>query len=395
MAQRCGKLQYLPRLRERSTDELREAKSGGWGPYATSEASPDPSPVVRTCAAGLVALAWICASAPLAAQEVSFAGQSVTMTIGLGAGGAVDLYGRTLGRHLMRYLPGQPGLVVLNQLGAGGVVAFNDWSNKAQPNGLSIAIGNQSATDPDTLSHTHAKYDITSFNYVGGLAGYSQGLFVNKDALKRLYDKSAKPLVMGMVGSMLRSGNYQVLWGAALLGWNLRWVRGYTRTSELRQALERGEVDMSTFGSTIDIQILQKNGNFAVISQSGSVKDGKPAPRAMLGDAPLISDLVKDKIKGPMAQKAFQYGENISQVGMWLALPPRTPKNIVNTYVEAFSATLADPHYQAEFSKIDPDSPAATKADLERLVRELAKVSPATLDYIQAELKRQGFGAAN
>ena len=37
----------------------------------------------------------------------------------------------------------------------------------------------------------------------------------------------------------------------------------------------------------------------------------------------------------------------------------------------------------------------ASKADLERLVRELAKVSPETLDFIQAELKRQGFGATN
>jgi DNA uptake protein ComE-like DNA-binding protein len=37
----------------------------------------------------------------------------------------------------------------------------------------------------------------------------------------------------------------------------------------------------------------------------------------------------------------------------------------------------------------------ASKADLEELVRELAKVSPETLEYIQAELKRQGFGSSN
>ena len=333
------------------------------------------------CAAGLAALAWAGVSHPAtAADDISFAGKTITMTIGFGAGGGVDLYGRMLGRHLVNYLPGHPALVVLNQLGAGGVVALNDWANKAEPNGLFATIGAQSQTDPDALIRTHAKYDTTTFKYVGGLAAYSQGLFVNKDAVARLYDKSAKPVVMGLVGSTLRSGNYQVLWGAAFLGWNVKWIRGYTSTAELRQALERGEIDMSTFGSSRDMEYLLKTGKFAVVSQSGSVKDGKPVPRAALGNAPIISDLVKGKIKDPLAQKAFDYGEFVSQVGMWLALPPRTPDSIVATYVKAFEATLADPKYKEEFAKIDPDSPVASKADLEKLVRELAKVSPQTLD---------------
>src|SRR6202035_5212214 len=131
--------------------------------------------------------------------------------------------------------------------------------------------------------------DPTKFEYVGGIAASSQGLFVNKDAVARLYDKSAKPAVMGMVGTTLRSGNYQVLWGAAFLGWNVKWVRGYTRTAELRQAIERGEIDMTSFGATTDIEYLLGMGKFVVVSQSGAVNDGKPLPRAVLGKAPVIS----------------------------------------------------------------------------------------------------------
>ena len=345
--------------------------------------------------AGLAILAWSVSHPAAAQDDMSFAGKNVTMTIGFGPGGGVDLYGRMLGRHLVNYLPGHPALVVLNQLGAGGVVALNDWGNKAQPNGLFVTIGAQSQTDPDAIIRTHAKYDTTTFKYVGGLAAYSQGLFVNKDAVGRLYNKSAKPVVMGLVGSTLRSGNYQVLWGAAFLGWNVKWVRGYTSTAELRQAMERGEIDMTTFGASRDMEYLDRTGKFAVVSQSGTVKEGKPAPRPALGNAPIISDLVKGTIKDPLAQKAFDYGELVSQVGMWLALPPRTPDGIVATYVKAFEATLADSNYQAEFAKIDPDSPVASKAELEKLIQELAKVSPETLDYIQAELKRQGFGSTN
>ena len=342
------------------------------------------------CAAGLAVSAWTGSPYPGAAQEgTSFARKTITMIIGFAAGGGTDLYGRMLGRYLVRNLPGQPNLIVLNQLGAGGVVALNDWSNKAEPNGLFVTIGAQSQTDPDALSRTHAKFDPTTFEYIGGIAASSQGLFVNKDAVARLYDKSAKPAVMGMVGSNLRSGNYQVLWGAAFLGWNVKWVRGYPSTAELRQAIERGEIDMSTFGSTADIKYLLETGKFAVVSQSGAV------PRSILGNAPIISDLVKGKINNALAQRAFDYGEDINRVGMCLALPPRTPDGVVSAYFNAFEATLKNPGYQAELAQIDPDSPVAHRPDLEKLVHELAKVSPETLEYIQAELTRQGIGSTN
>src|SRR5262249_6171733 len=119
---------------------------------------------------------------PAAAKdEISFAGKTITMTIGFAAGRGGDLFSRRVGGHLARYLPGHPSLIVLNQLGAGGVVALNDWANKAEPNGLFATIGAQSQIDPDAVIRTRAKYDPTTFNYVGGLAAYSQGLFVRKD----------------------------------------------------------------------------------------------------------------------------------------------------------------------------------------------------------------------
>jgi tripartite-type tricarboxylate transporter receptor subunit TctC len=341
--------------------------------------------------AGAVALTCAGLSHPATAQDgPSFTGKMITMTVGFEAGSGPDIYGRTIGRHLVHYLPGQPGLIVLNQLGAGGVVAMNSWANKAEPNGLFVSLGTLSQTDPDALMRTHAKYDPATFNYIGGLTGPSQGLFINKDAVARLYDKSGKPVVVGTVGTTLRSGHYQVLWGVAFLGWNVKWVVGYTRTAELRQAMERGEIDMTSFGATPDIKYLLGTGRFPAISQSGTVEKGRAQPRPILGNAPLISDLVKGKIKDPLAQKAFEYGEYVSQVGLWLALPSRTPGDIVASYIKAFEATMRDPEYQAEIANVDPDSPVASKADLDKLIGELAQVSPETLGYIQAELKRQG-----
>jgi tripartite-type tricarboxylate transporter receptor subunit TctC len=346
---------------------------------------------VAICSAVVLTLAAASLTRPATAEEASFAGKTITMTIGFAAGGGVDLYGRTLGRHLAQKLPGNPSLVVLNRPGAGGVVALNDWAMRAEPNGLNVTLGAQSQTDPDALKRTRAKFDPATFEIVGGLGAYSQGLFIRKEAVARLTDTSAPPVVVGMVGSTLRGGTYQVLWGAAFLGWNVKWVVGYHSTGEVRQALERGEIEMATFGSTRDFEYLLKTGKVTVISQTGQVQGGKRVKRPILDDAPIFSDLVHEKIRDPEARRAFRYWEDVSQIGMWLALPPRTPETIVDAYVRAFEATNDDPAFRDEYSRIDPDSIVASKDEIERQINRLAKVSPQTLKFLEEEMKRQGF----
>ena len=157
------------------------------------------------CTAGLAAVigaspAWA------AANDPTFAGKTITMTIGNAAGSGIDLYGRVLGRHMTQHLPGQPSLVVLNQPGAGGLVAYNSWVKKAKPDGLNVAVGGLTEIDPASLLRTNAEYDPATFKFVGGLGAPSQGLFINKDAVARLSDKSAPPVVMGAVSSAIRGG---------------------------------------------------------------------------------------------------------------------------------------------------------------------------------------------
>jgi hypothetical protein len=346
-------------------------------------------PFICRSACAILASAAMLASG-VAQERPSFDGKMLTMTVGFEAGNRVDLYGRILGRTLTRHLPGQPSVVVMNRPGAGGVIALNEWNVKAEPNGLFVTAGGQTQLDQDALIRTQARYKPEKFRYFGGLVAPSQGLFIRKDALPRLTDKSATPVAMGIVGSTLRTGYYQVLWGVAFLGWNVNWVRGYPSTTAARLALERGEVDMSAFGSGTDIDLLLATNKFVVATQSGAIINDTMTSRPVFGSAPVISDLVRGKIKDPVAQKAFEYSEKVIQVGMWAALPPGTSDRVLATYVDAFEATINDPQFKDDWAKIDPDSPVAHRAELEQLVNELGKVPADALDFIQAELKRQG-----
>lgn len=326
-----------------------------------------------------------------AADNLNFADKTVTMTIGFAAGGGVDLYGRTVGKYLARNLPGAPSLVVMNQPGAGGVVALNEWSRKADANGLTLTVGAQSQTDPDALIRTRARFDPSTFRMIGGLSAYSQGLFIRTDALDRLNDKSKPPVVMGMVGSTLRGGTYQVLWGSMFLGWNVKWVLGYASTAEARQALERGEIEMATFGATKDFEYVSAIGKFSVLSQTGQTQDGRRVARPTLGSAPIFSELVRDRITDPQARRLFSYWEDVSQIGMWVALPASAADNVIDAYRKSFEATVTDSSYREEYARIDPDSIIATRTELESLVKRLASVSPETLKFLDTVLTQQGF----
>ena len=331
------------------------------------------------------------AASPTAADEMTYAGKTITMTIGNAAGSGIDLYGRLLGRHLVQHLPGHPNLIVINQPGAGGLIAYNSWVTKATRDGLHLAVGGLTELDPANLLNANAQYNPATFKYIGGLAAPSQGLFISKEALPRLRDKSAKPVIMGAVGSAIRGGYYQVLWGVAFLGWNVKWVPAYRDTSELRQAMERGEVDMSSFGNVRDIDNLMKSGKFSVVSQSGAIKDGKIERRTELGDTPVFADLARGRIEDPKGQRAFDYGENVAQAGRWLALPPDTPASIVAIYTKAYETMTQDPEYSAAIAKTDPGAPQVGSTDLENMVRSLAGISQDVIDFVKAEQRRQGF----
>src|SRR5687767_12120912 len=75
-----------------------------------------------TLACASVALAHGSAAAQ---SQPSFAGKTITLTIGYGPGSGNDVYGRLIARHLGKHIPGQPNVVPQNMPGAGSFKAAN------------------------------------------------------------------------------------------------------------------------------------------------------------------------------------------------------------------------------------------------------------------------------
>src|SRR5215471_14535107 len=79
---------------------------------------------------GVACLAWMIvplAASPVFAQTPAdfFRGKTISLLIGFGPGGEDDLWARTVVRHLMTHIPGNPNVVPVHTPGSGGLLVAN------------------------------------------------------------------------------------------------------------------------------------------------------------------------------------------------------------------------------------------------------------------------------
>jgi hypothetical protein len=349
-------------------------------------------PIRSVAAVSIVVGAAVCAGQSGAtAQGVSFKGKTITMLTGDDPGGGTDISGRLIALYLHKYLPGEPAIVVQNMVGANGMVAMNYFVRRTEPNGLTVLVGSISTIDPVVFRNANAQYDPKTFRFIGGLGRGGSVTFVNKAAEARLYDKSAKPVMIGSVQSMPRPGTQPILWSIEYLGWNGAWVGGYRGTNETMFALDRGEIDMTATGNMFQIQDRLDRGLLKILYQTGSLKDGRIVGRADFGSVPLFPDLMKGKITDPTAQKAFRLWTTLNTGDKWLALAQGTPDAILAAYRDAFNQLRADPEFLAQGEKISEGFTPMSAPDVETVVGTLADTPNEAVDYIKTLMRKQGL----
>jgi putative tricarboxylic transport membrane protein len=326
-----------------------------------------------------------------AQEPASFAGKQVTLIIGSAPGGGTDTSGRVIANFIAAHLPNKPSVIVRNIPGAQGVTAMNHFVKQVAPDGLTITMGSTTQADPLFYRKPAALFDPTKFQVIGGVGRGGTVLMIRKDAEPRLHDKKQPPVIMGSLGGVPRSGMQTTAWGIALLDWNAKWVVGYPGTNELLLALDRGEIDMTATGNLFHIRKLLATGKFKILAQTGTLQDGKLTSRAEFEGTPFVADMMKDKIKDPLVQQAFQYWASITAIDKWVALPPGSPEAYVKAYREAFAEAAKDPDFAEQGKKVSEDFEPMSADDVTFLIQSLGKTSPEAIAYIGDMLKRQGL----
>jgi tripartite-type tricarboxylate transporter receptor subunit TctC len=339
----------------------------------------------------LIAIAWCVAlAAPAAADDVSFKDKSITMIIPTTAGGSTDLSARLIARFLAAHLPGKPTIIASNVPGGHGVAALNFMVQQAKPDGLTVTMSSNSQVDPITYRAPQAHYDPAKFEIVGGVGIGDNVMVIRADALSRLYDKSKKPVAMGSVAGVPRSGMRMTVWGIEYLGWNAKWVIGYPGSTDLVMALERGEVDMTSFPRFYLVDKLTDTNKFKIIYLDGLNENARPSGRADADNAPLFTKAMAGKIADPKIQAAYEYWQ-ASSIFKWIALPPGTPTAIRDTYRRAFERMTKDSAFLAQAEKTIEGFTVLTPLEMEKMIHDLAVTSDEALSTMDALMRKQGL----
>jgi len=337
-------------------------------------------------------LGLICVSAAQAQDAASFKDKTVTMLIATTPGGGTDSSARLIASVIGRYLPDKPPIVPKNVPGGSGVIAMNYFVQQAARDGLTIAMGAASQSDPQHYRKPQSHYDPTTFNIIGGVGRGGTVLVIRKDAEKRLRDKSLPPVIMGSIGGVPRSGQLMAAWGIGFLDWNAKWVIGYRGTNDLFIALERGEIDMTSTSNISQIAKLLDAGTVSLLVQSGSLEaDGKWAGRPEFRNAPLLTDLMQGRLADPLAKQAFDHGTSIITIDKWVALPPGTPEAIVRVYREAYLKATQDAEFAEKGRAISENLEPMSWQAVTALLKTLGTTPPEALTYMNGVLRKQGL----
>jgi tripartite-type tricarboxylate transporter receptor subunit TctC len=327
-----------------------------------------------------------------ARAQVTFEGKTISMIIDAAAGGGTDLTGRLLAPFLTKYLPGRPAVVVRNMPGAEGIVALNYFVQQVVPDGLTLTTGGGPSIDPIRYRAPQSRYDPGKFALIGGAGRGGSVLVAATAAERRLYDKSATPVAIGIAGAAPRSGQLMAAWGIEFLGWNARWIAGYRSTQALNQALHGGEIDMTATSTLLSLKSGVDSGEFRVLVQSGGFQRGQRVRRPEFPNVPVLADQLEGKITVAIARQAFSAWQAVLLTDKFYALPPATPAPIVAAYRTAYRKIMEDPEFNARGQKLSEVFEPMTPEDVSSLVKDIVETPQEAVEYVNTLLRKQGIG---
>lgn len=336
-------------------------------------------------AATIVSAIAALAPAGVAAQDAAafYRGKTIEIYIGSDVGGGYNAYARTVGKHMVRYIPGTPDVVFKNLPGAGGRKLTAWLANVAPKDGSVIAASQPgSLVEPVLGNPQNARYDPRTFGYIGSAESSVYLCLARTDAPATTFAEALeKELMLG--GSQRGASTLDsALMLRNVLGAKFRMVKGYKGSREIILALERNEVQgvcgyawssmMSQAGHLIRDRKVNILVQYALDDHPEAVKAGVPNvwQFTRTPEQKALMELL-------VAQQAF---------GRPMFVPANVPAERLVALRTAFDAAMKDPAYVADAERQKLDVSPASGKRVEELIAKVFSASPAMQEKAKAAL---------
>jgi tripartite-type tricarboxylate transporter receptor subunit TctC len=307
-------------------------------------------------AVSIIALARGGALAQDATQDVVaqfYKGKQITVIVGSSAGGGYDIYARLLSRHIAKYIPGNPTMVVSNMAGAGSNAAAAHVYNVAPKDGTVVgALQNSAVLDAllDALlgDTRRLRHDATKFVHLGSATIDHYVCIARADApVKSFGELLAQELIIGASQPGTSTRDYPAMLNN-MAGTRIRLVSGYPGTREILLAIEKDEVKGLCGFSWSSLQAQRpdwlKSGFIRVLVQEHD--KGNPTINKM--GVPLAVDFAKT----PENRKVMELIYSSETFGRPYMVSPGVPAERVAALRAAFMAAMRDKELLTEAEKI-------------------------------------------
>ena len=279
------------------------------------------------------------ATSPVLADDGFYKGKNLKMIVRSGSGGGYDYYGRLLARHMVKYIPGKPNMIVINLPGAGGIVAANYMMNRAKKGGMEFAILSREVAISQRTRETGVNYDVRQLIALGSAAASTSVMVMAKDhPVKTLAQLKAYNGIVKFAATGPGSGSYQ---RAILLkndGYPVIPITGYVSTPERFLSVVRGD----TQGTSNSFE-----------STRTAIKEMGLVPIAYLGVKRAELKGIPD-LRAVLSPRGKQFASLMAAplaAGRPFFTTPGVPKARVAMLRAAFKSALEDPDLLAEAKK--------------------------------------------
>jgi tripartite-type tricarboxylate transporter receptor subunit TctC len=302
-------------------------------------------------------------SAP--AEPALFSGKGLKLIVGMPPGGGVDSYARLVQRHLARFLPGAPAIVVQNMPGAGSLRSVIALANAPDD-----AIGTFSSsliTEAIALPE-RVKVDFRSFAFVGNVSEDVRVCYLRSALGVRSWPDllTRQQIIFGATAAGT-SGNVDTAMLRDLFGVRLKQVQGYAGSADKKLALEKGEIDGDCGGFTaLPQDWLQTPKINIVLRLSPTLLAGLDA------SVPFGGDLLRDSGD----RKVYDFLTAPQRLGRLFMVPARMPADRIAALRHAFDAMVADAAFLAEAQRSGQTVTPMPGAEVDRRIAELYATAP-------------------
>jgi tripartite-type tricarboxylate transporter receptor subunit TctC len=309
---------------------------------------------------------------PVAAQETIE--KTITIYAAGTAGGGVDLYGRLVGRHIGKHIPGKPAVVVQDMPGAGGIRQANFLAETAPRDGTAFGIFAGGPILEPLVGARDPGYDMSKFTWIGALSkDVSLCIAWGATPFKSINDAKAQQMIVAGTGAGSDTDTYPIMLNE-LLGTKFKVITGYLGSQQTIVAIESGEVhgrcgwSLSSLKSTKLDWLRDKKIN--ILLQIAMEKSKE------LPDIPLLLDLVSSAEDRQMLEMML----GTTGMSRPFVAPPGLPPARANLLRRAFDAMVKDPAFIAEAEAMQADLAPSTGEDVQKLVQKIYSTPKPVVD---------------